>query len=122
MSAAAATAVTPSRMICSGENQQAARVEIKIARHDWQWPAGGTFAMKRRHTAGAETGLVSRLRRDAGEQFVRDVRGHAPARTFVGGAGAKLTAVGSAAERASAGVAGLHADWIGGEVVHFADT
>ena len=74
--------------------------------------------MKRRHTAGAETGFVPQLRRHARQQLVRDVRGHAPARTFIGRSRAKLAAVGSGAERALAGVAGLLADWIGNAVIH----
>ena len=120
MPATAAAAITTTPMIRGGEHHQTARIEIKIARHRWQRTHGSTLAMKRRHAAGAEAGFVTQLCRNARQQFVRDVRRHAPARTFVGGGGAKLAAVGSTAERALAGFAGLLADWIGGEVIHLA--
>ena len=117
MPTAAAAAIAATRKIRRSEHQQAARVEIKITGHHRQRSCVSAFAMKRRHAAGTEAGFIPQVRRHARQQFVWNVRGHAPARTFVGGGGAKLAAVGPAAERALAGVAGLLTDWIGCDLV-----
>src|SRR5882762_10071424 len=98
MPATAAATIAAAQMIFSLEDNQAPAIKIKIARQQ-----RGGFAIppalpKPVHAILTNAGPVSQFRRDAGQQFVRDLHTHAPARSFVRALAAQLAAVRPAAQ------------------------
>ena len=89
-----ATKAAP-QMIRGGEHQPAVRGQIKIFGKKLRGVRAGDSLFERnvRHASAAEAGAVSRVRRHAGEEFVRDAHRRAPARTLVNRRRAKLTVV-----------------------------
>ena len=95
-------------MILCGKNQQP-RLKIKLF---WQKTlrngAVRFGAMELQYTVTTDAGFITRLLRYFREQRFRNFHSSAPARTFVGSRGAKLTVVGSTTKRATVHVVQIH--------------
>lgn len=83
-----------------GSKDHQAVVEIKVA-GPHLWPGNPTFlgVVKFHDALATDAGAIARFCRNTREQFFRDARSDAPARTFVGRCGAELAIIRPAAQR-----------------------